>query len=357
MPMSDSTFEVSRPDTRFTDPAPTMQKKKGVRILLGCVLVIYTVLTIVPFYFLTVRSFVPTAESSQFHLWPPKAQSFDMEATYGSIAVSYNLNLNKFKDRMEISGYINPHTTFNEIAEKFEIPPEKIKDYMSPYIRYNGWLVVLTDDRLLRSLTATVALVASSLLVGGLLGIMTGFGLSGLRKKWQTSVYNLYMFQIIIPPMMIMVPTFLIISNYLGLYDNYLSLFLLNIKGGALSTMIFTSYISTIPRDLKESVDIDGGGKLTYFTHIVMPLAKVPFASFTAITLPLYWNNLLDGLLYLKPEHYTLIPLISNMQGTFSTNFQAIFAGLALSLVPILFIYLLFQDLFVKSAMSGAVKG
>ncbi len=327
------------------------------KIVLGFILLVYTVLTIIPFYFLLVRTFVPTSMSSDFHWLPPKINAFDMDATYGGLAVNYNLNLNNFKESMGITGYISPHTTFNEIAEQYRIPHDKIMDYMSPYVRFNGWLVVLTDDRLVRSVVSTVALVSSSIIVGGFLGIMTGFGLAGLRRKWQSSIYNLYLIQIIIPSMMIMVPTFIIIANYLNLYDNLLALFILNIKGGALSTMIFTSYISTIPRDLRESVEMDGGGKLSYFFNIVVPLTKVPFASFTAISLPLYWNNLLDGLLYLKPENYTLTPLISNLQGTYTTNFQAIFSGLALSLIPILIIYLLFQDLFVKSALSGAVKG
>lgn len=327
------------------------------KIVLGLVLLVYAAMTFVPFYFLIVRTLVPTSASSEFHMLPPHVADFDMEATYGGIAVNFNLNLNKFKDKMGISGYISPHTTFNDIADKYVIPDEKIMNYMNPYMRFNGWLVVLKDDRFIRSVVSTVVLVSSSIVIGGFFGVMTGFGLAGLRKKWKISIYNLYLVQVIIPPMMIMVPTFIIIANYLNLYDNQLSLFLLNIKGGALSTMLFTSYISTIPVDLKESVEIDGGSKLSYFLHIVLPLTKVPFASFTAISLPLFWNNLLDGLLYLKPENYTLTPLISNLQGTFSTNYQAVFSGLALSLIPILLIYLLFQDLFVKSALSGAVKG
>jgi len=351
--LSNLTVEAGRSSAYFSES----RKKGASKFVLGLALLVYALMTCVPFYFLTVRTLIPTSKSSQFHWYPPHVDDFDMEATYGGIAVNFNLNLNKFKEAIGITGYISPHTTFNEIADKHLISKEKIMNYMNPYMRFNGWLVVLKDDRFIRSVISTVLLVSSSIVVGGFFGIMTGFGLAGLRRKWKTSIYNLYLMQVIIPPMMIMVPTFIIISNYLNLYDSYFSLFLLNIKGGALSTMVFTSYISTIPVDLKESVEIDGGSKLSYFIHIVLPLMKVPFASFTAISLPLFWNNLLDGLLYLKPEKYTLTPLISNLQGTFSTNFQAVFSGLALSLIPILLIYLLFQDLFVKSALSGAVKG
>ena len=49
--------------------------------------------------------------------------------------------------------------------------------------------------------------------------------------------------------------------------------------------------------------------------------------------------------------------MINSLQGTFTTNYQAIYAGLCLSIIPILLIYLVFQNLFIRSALAGAIKG
>ena len=129
------------------------------------------------------------------------------------------------------------------------------------------------------------------------------------------------------------------------------------IKGGALSTMVFTAHVASIPRDLKESVEVDGGNHFHYYWHILLPLSKTPFAVFTAISLPLFWNDLLYGFLFLGPEKFTIIPLINSFSGTFATNLQAVYSGLLLATLPLLLVYFLFRKLFVRSALAGAIKG
>ncbi len=336
---------------------PVLGKKKIAGFLISIILIMYSLITIVPFYFLGVRSFVPTNKSAKFHLIPPKLEEFNMDSTYGNLATFYNIDLSKAKKQLGISGYINPNDSWMEISEDLDIPQQTIVDYFSPYIKYNGWITILTDSRIAKSLIMTVVLTISSLVVGGLLAIATGSVLAGFKKKWHSWIYGLYMLQMIITPVMIIIPLYLILGKYLGLANTYFALFLLFIKGGAIPVMIFTSFIAGIPVALKESVEIDGGNRLQYFTRILLPLTKVPFATFAAITFPIIWNDLLQGLVFLKEDKFTMIPMINSLQGTFTTNYQAIYAGLCLSIIPVVIIYLAFQNLFVRSALSGALKG
>lgn len=209
----------------------------------------------------------------------------------------------------------------------------------------------------MKSLLATIIVTGASVLVGGLLGIMTGSVLAGFRHPWHMLIYNSYLLNMIIPPMMVILPQYIIMTRVLGLDNTYLSLILLHIKGGALSTMVFTSYIATIPKELKESVQMDGGRHHNYFFEILLPLCGTPFAVFASITMPWFWNDLLHPLVFLRPENYTLPAFIASIGGTFTTNYEAIFSGVLFSLLPILIVYLVFQKLFIRSAMAGAVKG
>lgn len=327
------------------------------RRLITVVLVIYTIVTFVPFYLLFVRSFVPTDISTQAHFWIPTLREFDMDSTYGAMGTYYTLDTKRFKRSMGITGYVSPNTTFTQLAEQFDIPEQRILDYLNPYVRFNGWFTILTDDRFISSLVATVTLTVAGILVGGFLGICTGSVPARFRKRWHRWVYNLYMLQIIIPPIMVILPLYLILGKYLGLRDSYAALFLLFVKGGAVSTMLFTAYISTIPSELKESVDVDGGSRPAFFFSVLIPLAKVPFASYMAIHFPLFWNDLLHARVFLSPERLTIVPLIDSFQGFYTTNYQAIYAGLMVSIIPIMIVYLVFQELFVRSALAGALKG
>ena len=333
-------------------------KNKATRWAIGAFLALYSILTIIPFYFLFVRSFVPTKESTNLHLWIPKTEDISMDAQFGALATFYKLDIPEFKAQVGLpAGYMNPSLTLRELAEENNIPEEKIKDYLQNYIVYNGYYAIFSGGKFFWHLLATVFVVVVSLIVGGVLGLATGSVLGGFRKRWHLWVYYLYLFQIAISPIVTLLPLYLIITYYLQLYNNYLSLILVFIKGGALSTMVFTAHVASIPRDLKESVEVDGGNHFQYFWHILMPLSKTPFAVFTAISLPVFWNDLLYGFLFLGPDRFTIIPLINSFSGTFATNLQATYAGLFLATLPLLLVYLFFNRLFVRSALAGAIKG
>ncbi len=332
------------------------QKQKTFRMIITIFLIIYTIVTIVPFYFLFVSSFVPTKDSTKLHLWIPPAEEFNMGYQYGNMATYYNMDLDDFKNEMGLTGYINPNLTMEQISEKYDVPPEKIENYLKPLIRYNGFITIFKNG-FVRAFFNTMIIVLGTLAVGGMLTIMTGSVLARFRKKWHERIYKMYIFSMIIPGAVTMLPCYMIMTNYLNLYDNYLALILLGAQGGAIPVMIFTSYIATIPNELRESVEIDGGTRFTYFIHILLPNMKTPFASYLAITLPNVWNNMLNGILYLTPDRQPITALISSLSGTYATNYQAMYSGLFMSVVPILIVYLMFQNLFVKSTMLGAVKG
>jgi ABC-type glycerol-3-phosphate transport system permease component len=350
-----------KPETGAFPSAPSAldrnRKRKLAKIAIGFVLFVYCVVTILPFYFLFIRSFVPTRESTKLHMWIPEIEGASLDAGFGNMCAYYNLNPDQFKQEMGIDDYVSPGNTFRDISKKYNIPEEKILNYLNPFVRFNGWYVIIKNKIFYHSLTATVLLTIASIFIGALFSIATGSVLAGFRKKWHMFVYNSYLVQMIIPSIMIMLPLYLIINKYLNLYDNYLAILMLNVKGGALSTMVFTSYIATIPSALRESVDIDGGNRFHYFFRIILPLSKVPFATYVAITIPTFWNDFLNGILFLSPEKYTLVAFVNSLQGYYASNFQAIFSGLCISLIPIVLLYMVFQNLFVKSALSGAVKG
>jgi ABC-type glycerol-3-phosphate transport system permease component len=331
-------------------------QKKSSKVIITIFLSLYVLITIMPFYFLFVRAFVPTKDATTLYMWLPKPEEVKQEARFGGIATYYNLKIDKFQADFGIKGYVNPQLSLGALAKKYNIPWDKIESYFAPFLRYNGFITAWQNG-ILKAFFSTLLVAVGSIAFGALLTIMTASVIARFKKRWHTFIYNLFLMSMIIPTAVTMLPNYLVMTKYLGLYDNYLALIILNIQGGAIPIMIFTSYISTIPDSLWESVRVDGGSRLAYFTRILLPNCKTPFASYVAILLPMIWNNLLASVLYLKPEHFTITALINNLQGTYTTNFQAVFSGLLISMIPILLVYLVFQNLFVKSAMLGAVKG
>jgi len=190
-----------------------------------------------------------------------------------------------------------------------------------------------------------------------LLSILTGFVIAGFKKRWHFYIYTYYLISLIIPPSLIMVPKY-VLMNYLHLINTFFSIILPFAAGSALSTMIFTSYIGTIPKDFSDAVKIDGGSRLQYLWHVVVPLCIIPIGTLTVIELPQIWNQFLEPLLYLeKQELYTLQLYLRGFLGHNSDDFQAFNTAILVSIIPMLAVYLSARRLFVKSLMAGAIKG
>lgn len=364
--------KVVRVDLSKAGSVDTVSRRK--RILNAIVIpffVIYTLFTLFPFYVLFVRTFVGTKDAADLHLWIPNAEELSMDAEIGNLSIFYNVDIKDFKETMGIAPteYLPARTKLAKISEEYDIPIERIKRYFAGFSTYNGWIVLFTDGQLWPAATRSVLVTLLSLMGINILSILTGYALAGLRRRYQMVVYNLFLLQMVIPPMLIILPQFLIVQWFVGLFPNtgetglsrdiaqLLALILINIKGGALSTMLFTSAISAIPRELEESAMIDGSSRLQYFQHILLPLMKVPIASLTVIMLPGFWNQFLQPYVYLDMENSTLLPLIQNYSGQYTTNYQVVYTAIFVSVIPLLVLYVLFRRWFIQGVMAGAVKG
>lgn len=352
------------------------RRKLALRVFATAVMVVYTIVTIFPFYALFVRSFVATKDASELHLWIPEAREVPMEAEVGNLSVFYQLDLRDLKRAVGIpeDEYLMARMTLGEMAEQYSIPEQEIKDFFEGFYTYNGWMTLLREElqgtTFWAALLRTVLITGVSLVLLTVLSIFTGYGLAGLRRKDQMAVYNLYLLQMVIPIMLIILPQYQLFQYVFNLVPDYarqgsfvraalqlLAMILINIKGTALTTMIFVAAIGTIPKDLEDSAMIDGASRMQYVRHILLPLLKVPIISMIVIQLPLFYNQFLEPYVYLDPSNSTLLPFIQSTSGQFSTNFQVIYAGVFASVVPLIVIYLIFRRFFVEGVMAGAIKG
>ncbi len=351
-------------------------RRIGLRVFTTVIMIVYSVVTLFPFYALFIRSFVPTRESSDLHLWLPEVQEVSMDQEIGNLAVFYNLDMKAFKIAMGIpeNTYIASRDTLVDVADKYSLDIKDIQNYFTGFYLYNGWNTLfnssMNSQTFWRALIRTFIVTFLSLVLSITLSIMTGYGLAGLKRKDQMTVYNIYLLQMVIPIMLIILPQYQMFQWIYNLFPQYsvqgssfrytaqlIALIMINIKGTALSTMIFTSAISGVPKDLEDSAMIDGASRIQYLRQILFPLLKVPIVSLVVIQLPAFYNQFLEPYVYLDPPNSTLLPFIQSAVGQFSTNFQVIYAGVFASVVPLIILYLVFRSYFVEGVMAGAIKG
>ncbi len=167
---------------------------------------------------MTIRSFVSTKDSADLHLWIPKADEVNMNAQVGNLGVFYDLDLADLKDALGIpqTEFIMSRTSLQQIGEQYNIPEEEIREFFKGFYTYNGWRTLITGNlygtSFWAALARTLLITVVSLSLAIILSIFTGYGLSGLKRRDQMVVYNLYLLQMVIPAMLILLPQFLIIQ-------------------------------------------------------------------------------------------------------------------------------------------------
>lgn len=142
------------------------------------------------------------------------------------------------------------------------------------------------------------------------------------------------------------------------------------------------TYVESIPSSLQEAAEIDGAGILTVFFRIILPTSTPILATVAIWSAVGQWNSFQDTLIYVTNQKlyslqyllYTYINQASSLATVVkssSGNVMATAASLATQqtptsirmtvsvvvILPIIFIYPMFQKHFVKGIMIGAVKG
>jgi len=166
--------------------------------------------------------------------------------------------------------------------------------------------------------------------------------------------------------MMMMVPAQLgLIGMYdlnykLGTLDTYVPLILPAIASSGAMFFIRQYMASTIHRALIEAARIDGCSELAIFHKIVFPLAVPAIATMSIMGFIGSWNSYIAPLmLIISTEKKTLPVLVAALRGTrvATINQGAMYAAIAVSVLPMVIIFMLFSNFIITGISAGSVKG
>ena len=140
---------------------------------------------------------------------------------------------------------------------------------------------------------------------------------------------------------------------------NISSLILPHFFGQAFFIYQMMQFIKGIPRELDEAATIDGCSRYSIFTRIILPLLKPSIVTTIIIQFYWKWDDFMGPMIYLnKPEMYTASLAIKQFADSSSTtDYGAMFAMSALSLIPVFLIFLFFNKYLVEGISSSGLKG
>jgi multiple sugar transport system permease protein/raffinose/stachyose/melibiose transport system permease protein len=128
--------------------------------------------------------------------------------------------------------------------------------------------------------------------------------------------------------------------------------------GLSMSIFLLKTFFDKMPRELEDAARIDGASKLGIWWHVALPLARPVLAVVVIFNALNVWNEYVLAMIMFDSR--SLMPLqraLMVFQGEFLTNYPLLMAGLTITALPIILVYLLMQKYIVKGVTEGATFG
>ena len=245
-----------------------------------------------------------------------------------------------------ISSFKNNNEIWNTM---FAMPRSLMMDNYNSAISMIGILTAVMNS-FIYSIGATIVVVVA-VTMGAYVIARRLLPHMGLLKLY-------YLLGLMLPAYAMLIPMVKIFNTF-SLNDNYLAMILLYAAiNFPMSFFLISGYIEGMSREIDEAAIMDGCSTIGIVFRIVFPVAKPGIFTAAIISFLAVYNELIfaNTLLFQKSRQTISVTLLG-LQGERFNSWGPMFASIVISIIPILVIYLLFQEKIEGGTTSGAVKG
>ena len=196
--------------------------------------------------------------------------------------------------------------------------------------------------------------------VGTLLTLLTssaaGYAFAKLRFPGREDLFRLLLAAMLVPAQVGMLPLFLMLKS-LGLVNTYAGV-LVPWLASVFGIFLVRQYALAIPDDLLDSARLDGATEARVFGSVVLPNLAPVLATLAVFVFMSSWNDFLWPLVIMSDErHYTLPVALASLVGEHVQDTELMMAGAVVTVLPVLFVFIVLQRWYIRGVMAGSVKG
>ena len=251
-----------------------------------------------------------------------------------------------------------PFMLFVSSAFKTQIQLTSIPPQWWPDFSLNFFRSALKHYGIMRYLLNSIIIAGSTTLITISLGILSGYALSRLKKRWAHFILMGILACAMFPQIAIAGPIWRFLqmmgwlNTYHGLFLPYVALTL------PLAIWILTLFFQEIPRELEAAGLVDGCTRLETLIHVILPISTPGLFTASILCFIYAWNEFFLALLIMTdPVKQTMPVGIALFQGEHTVPWGEIAAASFITTAPLIIIVLLFQRRIVTGLSAGAVKG
>ncbi len=198
--------------------------------------------------------------------------------------------------------------------------------------------------------TATVVGVA-------MFSSLAGYAFANLYFPFKNVLYIALLSTLMMPATSLIIPLYQQLRT-IGLLNNQGGLLILYVSSSApFSMFLMRAFFETLPSELIHAARVDGASEFQVYWRVIMPLARPGLATVIIFQFLATWNEFIYANTVLQDTgKLPLQPVLFSLMGQHSTDWPTLTAGLTMSIVPVVLVYIWMQRQFVAGLTLGAVK-
>ncbi|GIO85352.1 sugar ABC transporter permease [Paenibacillus faecis] len=232
----------------------------------------------------------------------------------------------------------------------------------SPLTPPDNWLNLanyskaFTNGKMLLGFGNTVIILVISIIGATLIGSMIAYVLNRFKFRGSKFLMGAFLLATLIPSVTTQVATFRII-NSLHLVDTRFAPILLYLGTDIIAVYIFMQFLDSISESLDESAMLDGASYFTIYWKIILPLLAPAIVTVIIVKGVNIYNDFYTPFLYMPSEDLQVLSTaLFKFKGPYGSQWEVICAGIMITIVPILIVFLALQKYIYNGFAQGSVK-
>ena len=225
------------------------------------------------------------------------------------------------------------------------------------WLNFDNFVKAFQTANMGRAFINSLIVMVCVLLVSVIIGTQLAFVLNRFHFPGNGLIRNLFLFASLLPGVAMQVTVFKIMTT-LGLVNHLYGYIIMMCGTDVISIYIYIQFMENIPNSLDESAIIDGASYWKIYWKIMLPLLKPAIVTSCILKGVGVYNEYYAAQLYLLDKNlYTIARSLYTFVGPMGSQYNLICAGVIISLLPALIVFILCQKQIYSGIAAGAVKG
>jgi multiple sugar transport system permease protein len=246
-------------------------------------------------------------------------------------------------------------TSLKTLEESLKIPPTWLPE--DP--QWGNFAELFTSTLNIGRMFLNSFHVAWLAMIGAVISCsMAAFAIARLRFPGRNLLFLIALATLMIPWQVTWIPVYVLMTRVFGWKDTLYPLWVPAFFANGFGIFLLRQFFMGLPRDLEDAARIDGCSPFGIYWRIALPLAKPALVTLGIFTFLWSWNDLLGPLIYIDSlDKMPLTAGLTFLQGQYATDWPLQMAGALLATLPIIVIFLVAQETFVRGITMSGLKG